>query len=66
MDTTETGKEMTFYRPVAYHTLKALLRVLKIGRINRINNEKSIQGDRYSTGALRYRKWLEVADTERN
>ena len=57
---------MTFYRPVAYHTLKALLRVLKIGRINRINNEKSIQGDRYSTGALRYRKWLEVADTERN
>lgn len=36
---------MTFYRPVAYHTLKALLRVLKIGRINRINNEKSVQGD---------------------
>ena len=63
---------MTFYRPVAYHTLKALLRVLKIGRINRINNEKSIQEDSHVYHIALERcvigsdwRWLTQKETDR-
>ena len=63
---------MTFYRPVAYHTLKALLRVLKIGRINRINNKKSIQGESHVYHIALERcvigsgwRWLTQKETDR-